>query len=70
MPVGMFKTKDGFMSVNARRDEHFVRLAKLLGKEQWLTDARYADARARVKNRDTLMAELRRTTSLDLPLPA
>lgn len=59
MPVGMFKTKDGFMSVNARRDEHFIRLAKLLGKEQWLADSRYADARARVKNRDTLMAELR-----------
>ena len=30
MPVGMFKTRDGFMSVNARRDEHFKRLAKLL----------------------------------------
>ena len=59
MPVGMFKTRDGFMSVNARRDEHFKRLAKLLGREQWLTDPRYADARARVKNRDALMAELR-----------
>ena len=59
MPVGMFKTKDGFMSVNARRDEHFVRLARLLGREEWITDARYVDARARVKNRDELMAELR-----------
>jgi len=59
MPVGMFKTKDGFMSVNARRDEHFKRLATLLGKDEWITDPRYADARARVKNRDELMAELR-----------
>jgi crotonobetainyl-CoA:carnitine CoA-transferase CaiB-like acyl-CoA transferase len=59
MPVGMFKTKDGFMSVNARRDEHFKRLAKLLGKDAWITDPRYADARARVTHRDTLMAELR-----------
>jgi crotonobetainyl-CoA:carnitine CoA-transferase CaiB-like acyl-CoA transferase len=59
MPVGMFKTRDGFMSVNARRDEHFKRLAKLLGREEWIDDARYADARARVKNRDELMAELR-----------
>jgi crotonobetainyl-CoA:carnitine CoA-transferase CaiB-like acyl-CoA transferase len=59
MPVGMFKTKDGFMSVNARRDEHFKRLAKLLGKDEWNSDPRYADARARVKNRDTLMAQLR-----------
>src|SRR5690349_1246458 len=59
MPVGMFKTRDGYMSVNARRDEHFKRLAKLLDREQWLADPRYADARARVTNRDALMAELR-----------
>jgi crotonobetainyl-CoA:carnitine CoA-transferase CaiB-like acyl-CoA transferase len=59
MPVGMFKTKDGFMSVNARRDEHFTRFAKLLGREEWLSDARYIDSRARVNNRDALMAELR-----------
>ena len=58
-PVGMFKTQDGFMSVNARRDEHFKRLAKLIGKDEWITDPRYADARARVKNRDELMAVLR-----------
>ncbi|MEO7728083.1 MAG: CoA transferase [Burkholderiales bacterium] len=59
MPVGTFKTSDGYMSVNARRDEHFKRLAKLLGKEEWLADPRYADTRARVKHRDVLMAELR-----------
>ena len=59
MPVGMFKTKDGYMSVNARRDEHFKRLSKLLGKEEWITDPRYADARGRGNNRHELMAELR-----------
>ena len=59
MPVGMFKTKDGYMSVNARRDEHFKRLSKLLDKEEWITDPRYADARGRVNNRHELMAELR-----------
>ena len=59
MPVGTFKTKDGYMSVNARRDEHFRRLAKLLGKDEWLDDPRYADARSRVKHRDELMAVLR-----------
>jgi crotonobetainyl-CoA:carnitine CoA-transferase CaiB-like acyl-CoA transferase len=59
MPVGMFKTRDGYMSVNARRDAHFQRLAKLLGKDEWLADPRYADARSRVKHRDELMAELR-----------
>ncbi|TAK35831.1 MAG: CoA transferase, partial [Lysobacteraceae bacterium] len=59
MPVGMFKTRDGYMSVNARRDAHFQRLARLLGKEEWLEDPRYADARARVKNGAELMAALR-----------
>jgi hypothetical protein len=34
------------MSVKAWGDEHFKRLAKLLGKDEWITDLRYADARA------------------------
>ena len=59
MPVGMFKTKDGYMSVNARRDEHFKRLCNLLGKPEWISDPRYADSRARVENRVQLMAALR-----------
>jgi crotonobetainyl-CoA:carnitine CoA-transferase CaiB-like acyl-CoA transferase len=59
MPVGMFKTRDGYMSVNARRDEHFRRLSKLIGRPEWIDDPRYADARARVKHRDELMAVLR-----------
>jgi crotonobetainyl-CoA:carnitine CoA-transferase CaiB-like acyl-CoA transferase len=59
MPVGTFKTKDGYMSVNARRDEHFRRLAKLIGKNEWLDDPRYANARSRVQHRDELMAVLR-----------
>ena len=59
MPVGTFKTKDGYMSVNARREEHFRRLAKLIGKDEWLADPRYVDTRARVKHRDELMAQLR-----------
>lgn len=58
-PVGMFKTMDGYMSVNARRDAHFQRLARLLGKDEWLQNPRYADARSRVKHRDELMAVLR-----------
>ena len=59
MPVGMFRTMDGYMSVNARRDAHFQRLARLLGRDEWLHDERYADARSRVKHGAALMAELR-----------
>ncbi len=59
MPVGMFKTKDGYMSINARRDPHFRRLARVLGKDEWLEDPRYVDSPSRVKHRDELMAVLR-----------
>jgi crotonobetainyl-CoA:carnitine CoA-transferase CaiB-like acyl-CoA transferase len=59
MPVGTFKTKDGYMSVNARRDEHFRRLARLIGKDDWVQDPRYADPRSRVKHGAELMDALR-----------
>ncbi len=59
MPVGMFRTKDGYLSLNARRDEHFRRLAELLGRSDWLEDPRFADSPARVRHRDALMAQLR-----------
>ena len=45
--------------VNARRDEHFKRLAKLLGREDWLADPRYVNMQTRVQHREALLAELR-----------
>ena len=59
MPVGTFKTRDGYLSVNARRDPHFQRLARLIGKDEWLQDSRYADARSRVEHGDELISQLR-----------
>ena len=56
MPVGMFKTKDGYMSVNARRDEHFKRFAKLLGREEWI-DAARSPTRAHGKTSRRVYAE-------------
>jgi len=58
-PVGMFRTRDGYMSVNARRDAHFQRLARLIGKDEWIDDPRYSDARSRVTHREELMELLR-----------
>ncbi|MCB1739144.1 MAG: CoA transferase [Gammaproteobacteria bacterium] len=58
MPVGSFRTADGYMSINARRDPHFKRLCELLGKPEWLEDPRFADARARVEHGEALLAEL------------
>ena len=59
MPVGSFKTKDGYMSINARRDPHFWKFCKLIGKEEWIDDPRFADARSRVENRDELLVQIR-----------
>ncbi len=59
MPVGSFKTKDGFMSINARRDPHFRKFCAVVGREEWIDDPRFADARSRVENRDVLLAEIR-----------
>jgi len=54
-PVGTFKTTDGYICVNARRDPHFQALCRLLGRDELIDDPRYADARARVANRHDLL---------------
>ncbi|HEX4892877.1 MAG TPA: CoA transferase, partial [Hyphomicrobiaceae bacterium] len=59
MPVGTFETLDGHMSLNARRQVHFERFAKLVGHEEWIADPRFKDPRVRVDNRDALMALIR-----------
>jgi crotonobetainyl-CoA:carnitine CoA-transferase CaiB-like acyl-CoA transferase len=59
MPVGTFETRDGHMSLNARRQVHFERFAKLVGHDEWIGDARFKDPRVRVENRDALMALIR-----------
>jgi crotonobetainyl-CoA:carnitine CoA-transferase CaiB-like acyl-CoA transferase len=59
MPVGSFKTKDGFMSINARRDPHFKSFCAVIGREEWIDDPRFVGPRERVANRDFLLSEIR-----------
>lgn len=59
MPVGTFATLDGFMSINARRQPHFESFCRLVGRQDWLADPRFADPRARVANADALLAAMR-----------
>lgn len=59
MPNGCFKTKDGYMSINARRDSHFVALCKLIGREEWIDDPKFVAALDRVKHREELMSGIR-----------
>jgi crotonobetainyl-CoA:carnitine CoA-transferase CaiB-like acyl-CoA transferase len=59
MPVGSFKTKDGFMSINARRDTQFKSFCTVIGREEWIDDPRFAGPRQRVTNRDFLLSQIR-----------
>ncbi len=59
MPVGSFQTRDGYMSINARRDPHFRKLCSVIGKEEWLDDPRFTTPMDRVANREVLLAEMR-----------
>jgi crotonobetainyl-CoA:carnitine CoA-transferase CaiB-like acyl-CoA transferase len=59
MPVGSFRTKDGFMSINARRDLHFKSFCTVIGREEWIDDPRFVGARERVANREFLLSEIR-----------
>ena len=59
MSVGSFKTKDGFMSINARRDSQFKSFCTVIGRKKWIEDPRFAGPRQRVVNRDYLMSQIR-----------
>ena len=59
-PVGTFKTRDGhYLNVNARRQEHFASLCRVLGREDLIADERFAAADARARNERELMEIVR-----------
>jgi len=57
-PYGRFRARDGWMNIAAGRPVMFERLARALGREDWLEDPRFADALVRIRNRDALSAEI------------
>jgi crotonobetainyl-CoA:carnitine CoA-transferase CaiB-like acyl-CoA transferase len=57
--VGTFRTTDGFININARREAHFHALFRRLGREAVITDPKFVDDRVRVENREELDAMLR-----------
>ena len=58
MPIGSFKTKDGFMSINARRNSQFKSFCTVIGREEWIDDPRFVGPRQRVANRDFLLSQI------------
>ena len=57
-PYGRFRARDGYLNIAAGRPSMFEDLARVLGREDWLQDPRFADPVARVRNRDALSAEI------------
>ena len=70
VPLGAFPTSDGFISLSVRRDDHFVALAKVLGRDDWVVSRRYELAEDRVALRHELIPLLceatKKFTSADL----
>ena len=59
VPVAMFKAMDGYLTINGRRDSHFVALCKILGLPELPADPKYATATARIEHEAELMPLLR-----------
>jgi crotonobetainyl-CoA:carnitine CoA-transferase CaiB-like acyl-CoA transferase len=57
-PAGDFKTDDGWIIVASLTDEMFVRLARAVGREAWLTDPRFAEMGERKRNYNEINAAL------------
>lgn len=57
-PYGRFRARDGYLNIAAGNDAMWRKLAAALGRVEWLTDPRFANALDRLRNRDVLTAEI------------
>lgn len=60
VPVAMFAAKDGFLNINARRNEHFKALCQIVGLPKFVDDPRYKTPTDRIENELNLMPPLRK----------
>ena len=57
-PYGRFRARDGFINIAAGNDGMWQKLARALGHEEWIDDARFSNALARLENRGALTAAI------------
>ncbi len=57
-PYGMFEAKDGPFNMAAATEDMWVKLCKLLGMEDWISDPEYRDNAGRHRNRDAVKKRL------------
>ncbi|HEY5637849.1 MAG TPA: CoA transferase [Burkholderiales bacterium] len=59
-PAGSYRTKDGWIAITLTRESHFASLVQVLGREDLLADARFANFVARGANSEALVPEIQR----------
>ncbi|HEU4430454.1 MAG TPA: CoA transferase [Myxococcota bacterium] len=57
-PYGRFRARDGFLNIAAAHDAMWEKLARALGREEWLAEARFKGVVERVRHRDALTHEI------------
>lgn len=62
IPTGMFKTQNGYINIAASGADLYARMCRAMGREDLLTDERYATSGARYQNRDALNAVIESMT--------
>jgi len=58
VPSGAFRTGDGLINIAANQQAQFERLAKVVGREEWLSDPDFAKRESRKQHRSKLNALL------------
>lgn len=56
--AGSFACKEGVMSLGVNEESHFINLAQALGRDDWISDSRYAQRDARKSHASELAAEI------------
>ncbi|MCY3621894.1 MAG: CoA transferase [Gammaproteobacteria bacterium] len=62
IPTGVFATRDGHINIAATGDAIYKRFCAVMGREDWLADARYDTPGNRSANRDEMNAEIEAIT--------
>jgi CoA:oxalate CoA-transferase len=57
-PSGTFRTGDGMINIAANKQEQFEALCQVVGRSEWVRDARFADRAARLEHRAELKSLL------------
>ena len=65
IPTGVFETRDGHMNIAVAGEEIWIRFAKELGRDDWITNPDYATGADRSKNRAALNEEINEIIRLD-----